>query len=99
MNMFRPSQPYVDKPKKVKESPLSTGFEQKDYKDKEETIEYNPGELMMGMTISGIGLMASTALTLHRYFNDNEWKPMLLIGVVSFAYLVTTIKEYNDPTN
>ena len=102
MNIFRPPQPYVNKPKKVEDSPLSPGFEQKDYKDKEETEDLafaTTGELIMAMFLSSIGLIASTALTIHRYYNGEEWKLMTLMGFISCAYLVATIKEYYDPTN
>ena len=89
-------QPYVDK---VEDSPVSTGFEQKDYKAEEELIEYNPGELMVGIVCSSLVLMGSVAMTLNTFFKGGNWKPLVLLVVVAFAFVITTIKEYHDPTN
>ena len=88
-----------DSSRKIEDSPVSTGFEQKDYKAEEELIEYNPGELMVGMVCSSLVLMGSVAMTLNTFFKGGNWKPLVLLVVVAFAFVITTIKEYHDPTN
>ena len=88
-----------DSSRKIEDNPVSEDFEQKDYKAKEELIDYNPGELMVGMVCSSLVLMGSVAMTLNTFFKGGNWKPLIVLVVVAFAFVITTIKEYNDPTN
>ena len=67
---FKTAKPYYEE-KKVKDSPLSAGFEQKDFKldeDNAEKIkEYNPIKIMTGIILSSITLLIFIAMTLDTY--------------------------------
>ena len=54
---------------------------------------------MVGMVCSSLVLMGAVAMTLNTFFKGGNWKPLALLVVVAFAFVIKTIKEYNDPTN
>ena len=90
----RGSRVYTPEPRrKVEESPVSAGFEQKDYKNIEDVVDKEK-QLMLTVGLSVIAFICSMSLTVIRLFNQGEIKIVALTAIVSFMLVVSSISQY-----
>ena len=89
MNIFEPNPS-----RKVEDSPLSAGFEHKDYKDKLEDTVDREKQLMITVGLSVIAFICSMSLTVIRLFGEGDIKIVALAAIVSFMLVVSSISQY-----